>query len=76
VKGALRQVRRWSIASIAGLVAGDVVWLGLEIVGHQPHLGSGLGVGAGVAVAALVAGAIEKRHVARQRLAQFLENNN
>jgi hypothetical protein len=73
--GALRQVRRWSIAGIAGLVAGDIVWLGLEIIGHQPMLGSGLGVGAGVTVAALVARGIEQQHLARQRLAQFMEDN-
>lgn len=72
----MRQVRRWSIAVIAGFVAGDIVWLALEIIGHQPQLGSGLGVGAGVAVTALVARAIEKQHEARQRLAQFLESNN
>jgi hypothetical protein len=74
--GALRQVRRWLLAVIAGLVTGDMVWLALEVVGHQPQLGSGLGVGAGVGVAALVARAIEKQHLARQRLAQFMENNN
>lgn len=71
----MRQVRRWSIALIAGLVAGDLVWLALEIIGHQPMLGSGLGVGAGVAVTALVARVIEKQHEAAQRLAQFMESS-
>jgi hypothetical protein len=72
----MRQVRLWLVASIAGVFAGSAAWTALEIIGHEPVMASGLGVGAGVGVAALTGRWMEKRHEARQRLARFLEGNN
>ena len=71
----MRQVWRWFLAVVAGMIAGDIAWLAMESFGHEPQLAAGVGVGAGVAIAAVVARAIEKQHQARERHARFLENN-
>lgn len=65
----------WVISILVGLVAATGVWTALEIIGHEAQMSTGLSVGVGVAVAALVGRWIEKRHVARERIERLFENN-
>ena len=71
----MRQVRVWFYASIVGLVAAIAAWTALDVMDHEPMMASGLGVGAGVIVAAFTGRWLEKRDQARALLAKFLESN-
>jgi hypothetical protein len=68
-------VRVWIVAGIVGLVSASAVWTALEILGYDSQVTAGLGVGAGVGIAALTGRWIEKRRQARELLAKFEENN-
>ena len=69
----MRQVKQWSAAVLAGLVAAAVADVVLNIFGHSPMMGGGLAAGAGVAVGALTGQWLERRHRARELLARFNE---
>ena len=69
----MRQVKQWSAAILVGLVAAAIADAVLNVLGHNPMMGGGLAAGAGVAVGALTAQWLERRHRARELLARFNE---
>ena len=69
----MRQVKLWSAAILVGIVAAAVADVVLNVLGHGPMMGGGLAAGAGVAVGALTAQWLERRHRARELLAKFNE---
>jgi uncharacterized membrane protein (DUF441 family) len=69
----MRQVKQWSAAILVGLVTAVVADAVLNVLGHDPTIGGGLAAGAGVAVGALTAQWLERRHRARERFARFNE---
>jgi hypothetical protein len=69
----MRQVKQWSAVVLVGLVAAAFADVVLDILGYGPTIGGGLAAGAGVAVGALTAQWLERRHRARELLARFHE---
>jgi hypothetical protein len=71
----MHRVSAWGVAGIVGLVGAGGTWTALEILGYEDQVTAGLGVGAGVGLAALTGRWIEKRRRAQELLAKFDENN-